>query len=577
MRLLPVLIACCICGCAPKQDAPKSCVLITLDTTNPDALDVYGDKRGLTPNLNRLASEGIVFEDARAVAPITIASHASMLTGLYPPRHGVRDNGYMSLPSSAETLAERAKDAGCRTGAFVAAGVLRELYGLNQGFDVYGESPAVSAHRGGVGDRIGTEVSAEAIEWLNGRDGEEPFFLWVHYFDPHAPYEAPAEFLKRAEGKPYLGEVAAMDAAIGPLLDRLRAEPDYEDFCVIVVADHGESGGKHGEATHGLFCYDATLKVPLIVRLPGQARARGRSTERVSIVDVFPTALEAMGLSVPESDGLSLVAGDITADRGVYFESYYGYLNYGWGHLAGWVGPGGQKYIHGPTPELYDTASDPEETSDLLVRNPFGIYKDSDGSLHEGGVVSAAREAMMRIAQAPALERTSSEEGAVSQEGMRGMGYAGSASVSVDLPEPASPSTLPSPAGNLDEHYAVWSALAQSDRGKVDLAIAGLQQVVAKNPRHSFAHSLLGEMLLEVKKPRKAIAVLSAMIELELDRPGLRRNLALAHAMLGEYKLALEHARAFEEFCPGDPQAAEFRRNIEKRQAELKSQRRGGN
>jgi predicted Zn-dependent protease len=184
---------------------------------------------------------------------------------------------------------------------------------------------------------------------------------------------------------------------------------------------------------------------------------------------------------------------------------------------------------------------------------------------------------MMRIAQAPALERTSSEAGAVSQEGMRGMGYAGSASVSVVLPEPASPSTLPTPAENLDEHYAVWAALAQSDRGKVDLAIAGLQQVVAKNPRHSFAHSLLGEMLLEAKKPRKAIAVLSAMIELELDRPGLRRNLALAHAMLGEFKQALEHARAFEEFCPGDPQAAEFRRAIEKRQAEGKGKRPGGN
>lgn len=546
-RVSLILSLCALCGCGPGLEQPRSCVLITLDTTNPKALDVYGLNRGLTPNLNRLAAEGIVFENARAVAPITIASHASMLTGLYPPRHGVRDNAYKALPQSAETLAERARDAGCRTGAFVAATVLRATYGLDQGFDTYGEAPAVSAKRGGVGDRTGAEVTADAIAWLDERESEQPFFLWAHYFDPHAPYEAPTEFVQRAEGKPYLAEVTFMDSALGPLLDRLRAEPDYDEFTILVVADHGESGGKHGEATHGLLCYDATLRVPLLVRLPQKARAGSRSTERVSVVDVFPTALEAMGLGVPTTDGLSLVPGTIDPNRGVYFECYYPFLNYGWGHLAGWAGSEG-KFINGPAPEFYDTSTDPDEQVNLVAQ--------------ASQAVARAREAMTRLANAPKLERSTDEQGAVTQEGMRGMGYAGSASVGAVLPEPASSSELPAPVQSLDEHYAVWTALAQADRNRKDLAMQGLQQVVDANPRNAFAHSLLGEMMLEVGQPRRAIRVLSAMIELDLDRPGLRRNLAMGHAMLGEFDAALEHVSAYEAFCPNDPQAAQFRHDI---------------
>ena len=247
-------------GCGGVPSPPDSLVLITLDTTRADALGFYDSEGAPTPNLERLAKRGVVFEEASTVAPITLPSHASMLTGLYPPRHGIRDNAYAALPASATTVAELARGRGMQTGAFVASAVLRPEFGLDQGFDVY-DAPdlpsGAEAHH--AAERGGGIVVQRACDWLANRDPERPFFLWVHLFEPHDPYEPPAPFGEKS-GHPYLGEVAYVDSLLSPLLESLsEIEALGTAVNYLVVADHGEGLGEHGERTHSFFLYQQVI------------------------------------------------------------------------------------------------------------------------------------------------------------------------------------------------------------------------------------------------------------------------------------------------------------------------------
>jgi len=506
-------------------------VLITLDTTNPEALDVYGSLRGLTPALSRFAQDAILYENARTVAPVTLPSHASMLTGLYPPRHGVRDNGYAALSDDARTVAEYASDAGYATGAFVAAAVLAAPYGLDQGFDHY-ESPTGDAqHMGGIVERAGIDVTSSAAAWLDEREPGRPVFLWAHYFDVHAPYLPPTSELERAGGDAYLGEVAVLDAAVGALLERLRQEPDFDEMLILIVADHGEGLGRHDEATHALFVYDSTLRVPMLLRLPGAERAGERSRELVSVVDVFPTLLAAMQLedAASEVDGRSLLD-PAAPDRGLYFESYYGYLNYGWSPLAGWIDADG-KYIHSAQPELYDPDSDRSESEDL--------YRPGD----ERAVrAQAAIEQLVRkSALAPGVDNLAD------QPDITALGYAGSATASIEVPHPLEQSDLPAPSARLDEHKRLWRALGLVDEGQREEAIAILTEITASNTRNARAHYSLGRLLVEVGRPGDALAPLYAILEQGFDHPNVRRSLVLAHGALGEFRKARRHGRWLEE------------------------------
>jgi len=539
------------CGADPAgvSDGPRlrSAVLITLDTTDPAALDPYAPGGRLTPELARFARESVVYERARSVAPLTTPAHASMLTGLYPPRHTVRDNGYLALPESADTLAERARAAGFATGAFVAAAVLGPEYGLQQGFERYDPAPRSGTHIGAVGERPAAAVTDAAERWLDGRPEDRPFFLWVHYFEPHMPYAPAAEFLERAGGDAYLGEVAAMDAAFGRLLARLRAEPGYADMAIVVVADHGESRNRHGEATHGLFAYDATLHVPLIVRYPGGRRAGERSAATTSIVDVFPTLLAAMGLSAPAGvDGVDLGAGDPPPERGVYFESYYAFLNYGWSPLAGWADASG-KYIHGTDPELFDAQDEAEE------RNLFAA---GDARAER------ARKGIAALAARPALERAAVGAGGASEAELRALGYAAAGSALADVPEPLAELDLPAPRANLDEHFKVWNALNLANARRLDPAIAELRDVLATNPRNAFALDRLAEFLMLAKRPREALEPLQALIEHGLERPTVRLRLAGVFAELGEYGRSLAHLDRYLELVPGDAAAQQLAQKL---------------
>lgn len=538
--LIPALLSALVgCGGGAQDDGRMPAVLITLDTTNPNALDVYGTDRELTPHLAGLAAEGVVYERARAVTPLTMPSHSSMLTGLYPVRHTVRDNAWLPLPASADTLAERATAAGFRTAAFLAASVLRRSYGLDQGFELYDEAPRAGARTGQLGERRARAVTDAALGWLDGRDGLEPYFLWVHYFDAHAPYDPPPPALARAEGRPYLGEVAFMDEQIGRLLERLRSEPDWERTMVLVVADHGEGAGRHGESTHGMLAYDSTLAVPMFVRFPGGGRAGERSQEVTSLVDVYPTMLAAMGLSVPPGiDGLDLGSGPVPPDRGVYFESYYGYLNYGWAPLSGWA-DSTSKYIHGSKPQLFAAEDSGEERDLFRVDDPR---------------VERARANIERLAERPRLERAEQELSVSSQDGLTELGYAGAASAEAPIPEPLEDSSLPAPREAMPEHYRSWEALAMADAGRLPQAIETLREITEGNPGNAFAHDRLGELLLRAGRAEEALVPLLAMVERGLERPNLRLNLTKAYAQLGRYEEALAEARRFNELSPNDPE-----------------------
>jgi len=358
-------------GCERARPAappgrPGSVVLITLDTARYDAFGFDGNRRVATPNLDRLAAEGRVFTFAHAHSVVTLPSHASILTGLYPYQHGVRDNQGFRLADSIPTAATMLKSRGFATGAFVGAFPLDSRFGLSRGFDVYDQQYPQGAHEYdfAVAERPAVEVVSAARRWRDGL-GARPFFLWVHLYDCHAPYRPPAPFDRTFADDPYLGEVSAVDAALAPLLSDLRR--DAPDSLVIVTADHGEALGDHGEKTHGLFAYESTLHVPLVLWRP-RTLTSGRDGLLARHVDLLPTIFDAIGAPLLAGlPGTSLLhppaeGAGVTSD----FEALSPWLERGWAPLRGAVGGNpNRKWIDLPVPELYDLSQDPEERRNL--------------------------------------------------------------------------------------------------------------------------------------------------------------------------------------------------------------------
>lgn len=514
-----------LAGC--DGDAPneaRNVILITLDTTRPDALACYGGYERATPNLARLAQESLVFDEARSVAPLTLPAHASMLTGLVPPRHGVRDNGIARLPAAAETLAERARAAGVDTAAFVSALVLDRGFGLDQGFETYDQPARPTAQTSShYVERNARETLAAATHWLDTRGPERRFFVWIHLFDAHVPYQPPPEFQALAGGDAYRGEVAWVDHELGGFLERLRERGVLDESLLIVVADHGESLGEHGEATHSAFCYDATLRVPLLVREPHARRGGERSSAPVSVVDIEPTAACALGLAPDANlDGLDLL-GAIPAERRVYCESYGGFLNYGWSPLAGVVGER-TKYLASSADEFYDLAHDPHEQTNRAAER-----RDD---------VAAARRALAAFLAKPALAPESIDASAESIAWLRNLGYAASGDAARALPSPLAPSDRPSPASRASELEPLLLANAALDAGRWEEADRLLAPLLASNPRNALAHDLAALAALQLGHFERARELCVARLELGPERADTRINLAVACERLGDVERA---------------------------------------
>ncbi|MEO8503173.1 MAG: sulfatase-like hydrolase/transferase [Acidobacteriota bacterium] len=500
----------------PAGAAAPDLVLITIDTLRADATGFGGNRRGTTPNLDRLAAAGRVFTDAHAHSVVTLPSHTNILTGLYPYQHGVRDNSGFKLPPTVETVATMLTRAGYATAAFVGAYPLDSQFGLARGFSVYDDHYPKGSRPDEfvMPERRGDEVVRLARAWWDKARGK-PRFLWIHLYDPHAPYSPPEPFATRFKDAPYLGDVASADAYLGPFLDSFLAGHEPPAL-VVVTADHGEALGEHGEETHGLFAYESTLKVPLL--LWGAGVIPGRDPRAARHVDIYPTLLAAAGIVSPAAQprpGLSLLAPAIVEPS--YFEALSTALNRGWAPLRG-ILRAGQKLIALPLPELYDLPRDPAETSNLVDRERRS---------------AAELRALLppESTWPPPRDRVPSEQSSA----LASLGYvAGSAGKTMNW----GPNDDPKRLVALD--HKIMQLIGLYTTGDLDRAVALGREVVAERPQMPLGHSLLAQALLQAHKESDALVVMEKARTSGVASEPLLRQLGLTLAETGRAREALE-------------------------------------
>ena len=517
---------------APRRDLPNQRVqhaalrgsnvlVVTIDTLRADRVGAYGGGR-LTPAIDRLAASGIRFSRAYSHVPLTLPAHTSIFTGLTPATHGVHDNGAAGVESHVPTLAERLRAAGYRTAAFVGAFVLDARFGLNRGFDVYDD------HIGGGGgpidfafaERPADRVTKIASDWILGPAIRQPpvpspWFAWVHLFDPHAPYHAP----EQRAADPYDNEVAFADAQLGLLLDRLRVAGQLDHTLIVVLADHGESLGEHGETTHGLFAYNATLHIPLVISMPSlEPQVVDAPTAQM---DVMPTILDLLGLDAPTTiEGRSLVhaiRGETMPARPIYFEALDAYLTRSWAPLTGVI-DGDWKYIDLPEAELYDLVNDPNEQRNVIAREP-----------QRAAALQQTVERWRPAGRAVARSSPSLDPDAAAR--LRALGYA-SVQVSPPIGRVFGVADDPKRLLDLDRRYT--QALTLTGARQYDEAVQLLQSVIAERPDFTLAYTNLASVLIESGRPRQAMAPLEAALRRGLSAPEIPARLGAAYLAAGE-------------------------------------------
>ncbi len=517
---------------APARPAGRDVVLITIDTLRADAPGFAGNRRSQTPVLDRLAAQGRVFTDAHAHNVVTLPSHTNILTGLYPFQHGVRDNSGFRLGATVPTLATVLHGAGFATGAFVGAFPLDSQFGLDRGFDVYDDRYPKGSNEAEfvMAERRGDEVVRLALAWWRAQKGK-PRFLWVHLYDPHASYEPPEPFASRFKDEPYLGEVAAADSFLAPLLGPFLNGTE-KPALVVVTADHGEALGDHGEQTHGLFTYEATLKVPLV--LWGRGVAPGRDARPARHVDIFPTVLQAAGIASPAPAGFrrpgrSLLAPAAAEGADSYFESLSATLNRGWAPLRGLL-RGGRKFIALPLPEVYDLPRDPREATNLI---------DRERAAARGVFAALPKES----AWPPRREDVRPED----EARFRSLGYiSGSAAARSSYGPEDDPKRL------IGLDTKVHEVIDLYMRGRLEPAIATARELVQARPSMALGHSLLAQSLLQAGRTREALEAMQKARSLGATSDSLLRQLGLTLAEVGRAGEAVEILRPLT--AAGDPQ-----------------------
>jgi len=542
--------------CAAAANAvPPNVILITLDTTRADRMGFLGSQRGLTPNLDALARQSVVFTRAYAHVPITTPSHATILTGTYPQFNHVNDFG-LFLRKDLPYLPEILHGQGYKTAAFVASVILDPLNGgapgFDRAFDAYdagfraaGRGEADSAPR----ERRGGDVVARALAWLNQNPGG-PFFLWVHLFDPHIPYDPPEPFKSRYASQPYDGEIAYTDSVVGKLLDELRARKLYDGALIAVMADHGEALGEHGESTHGVFLYDETIRVPLLFKLPGEGLAK-RVDVRAGLVDVMPTILDVVGLPVPKAvQGESLVAlmkpaeGSTSAakkaaatvpDRPAYAENDYPQRAFGWSSIRA-LRTGKYLFVDAPRKELYDQLTDPQAKHNL----------SSSGSVVTQ-TLTAQLDAFRRKTSSSA-QATEVEANPQREQQLAALGYVASGNVGGGT---RGQQTGPDPKDKIEIANQLQDALVAADDGRYEAAIALLEQVLAKDPNIAIAYRVLGTALVSQKNYSDALPALRKAVELHPDSTTNHYELGLVLFDKGDFEGAKTELEAAIARSPG--------------------------
>lgn len=499
-------------------------VLISIDTLRSDRLPAWSGRSDLaTPAIDRLVRDGLLFERAFAEAPLTLPSHASLLTGLLPPAHGVRDNiGFTVDAARTPLLQQRLRDLGYATGAAVSAEVLAKRTGIATGFDLY-DAPAASAAAGpgrpGVNrsaERPGGETVDAALRFLDGV-GERPFFLFLHLYEPHAPYRPPTVMQARYPD-PYDGEIAAADDLVGRLLAELDRRGIYDRALVVLLSDHGEGLGDHGEDEHGLLLYREAIQVPLVAKLPGGSRAGERIRRNVGLIDVAPTVLA--WLQVPgagELPGISLLdTGVPVADRAIYSETMYPLIHFGWSDLASIVS-GDRHLIEGLRPELFDLASDPSERIDLASA--------------ERRPLAAMRRALS------ATDRTLQPPAPVDAETIAALGALGY--LGTTAPEGAR-TALVDPRDKIREIAPVLRGLRLYHEGDYTAAIAVLAPATERNEGSTLAWQYLGASYDALGRKDEALAAYRQGMALAGSPSYLAETAALRLLELGRPQAAAD-------------------------------------
>lgn len=489
-------------------------LLVSIDTLRADHVGAYGESGALTPTIDGLAKDGLRFDRTYAHVPLTLPSHASLLTAAYPTRNGVRDNGAFKLDGHRATLATVLKHAGYRTGAFLGAFVLDARFGLNHGFDVYDDRMLGTGAEQEMSERRADSVVAPAADWILAQHLAPrpthlaPWFAWVHLYDPHAPYAPPEPYASQYASEPYDGEIAYADAALGRFLGRLRAAGALTNTLVVVLSDHGESLGEHGERTHGLFAYDATLRVPLVMYAPAAIRP-GVVHDPMRLVDVAPTILDLVSApALEDADGRTVrpfIAGERPfEDPGSYFEALDANLTRDWAPLRGIV-RGFSKLIDLPEPELYDLASDPGEQHNLYARQPERARQ--------------LEAELDRISNAKSAAVPTAPVSADAEARLRSLGYVVPSGTRPPRRYTAAddPKRLVHLNAALDEAAAMWA------RGDRTQAIETLRGVIRERPTLTIAYDRLAFMLRATGRVSDAVALLDQNARAgRADRPSLR-------------------------------------------------------
>jgi choline-sulfatase len=544
--LLPVLAA----PPRPQPARPPNILLITLDTTRADRMGFLGSKRGLTPALDAFARTATVFTRAYAQAPVTTVSHATLLTGSYPAGHRVNDFG-APLPAAVPYLPQLLRDAGYRTAAFVGSLILDPRNGtapgFDRGFDVYDAGfrlrrPGDDRYRSV--ERRGDEVVTRALAWSRQAASEHASFLWVHLFDPHDPYDPPADLKARFTASPYDGEIAAVDRLVGRLLQ--SASPNT---IIVVAADHGESLGDHGEETHGVFLYDAVLHVPLVIRVPGTG-AGTRIDTHVRLADVAPTLLEAAGLPIPRAmQGETLMPlvrqkpvvpkprggdGGPSSDRPVYAETEYPRRAFGWSPLAAWRN---DRFllVRAPKPELYDLVADPGAMNNLAATRPRVL----------DGMSAELRDFIVRSTEpaSPKPDAVRPGEGGELAKRLASLGYISGGN---------SPNrTGVDPKDRIAIANALHQAVVAVEDGAFQKAIPLLEKVTASEPDIPLAQLQLGIARVRTKQHARAIAPLTRLVSLDPDQLFGQYELGIALYETGDLQGAARHLAIVAGKMPG--------------------------
>jgi arylsulfatase A-like enzyme/thioredoxin-like negative regulator of GroEL len=510
-------------GIGAPQTGPV--IIVSIDTVRADHLPLYGAAGPETPNIDALARDAIVFENAYSHVPLTLPSHTTILTGLLPEDSGVRNNlGYRFDSAAHPSLPTLLKAKGYATGAAVSAYVLRGATGLASAFDDYDDHIDRSSEGGAMGElqRSGDETVAAAIRWIDAKR-DQPFFFLLHLFEPHAPYTAPEPFKSRYSASPYDGEIAAADAYVGRFFSALKRSGNYDRATIILLSDHGEGLGDHGEAQHGIFLYREAIHVPLLLKLPGGEMKGIRVKEPVQLTDILPTVAEIAGLKVPEkARGVSLIEiarGRAPQDRRIFSETMYPRIHLGWSDLASLV-DSHHHYIDSPRPELYDVTTDVKEKQNILA-NQRRIYASMRNDL----------QVHPRRLELPS--KVDPEEAAK----LAALGYLGSTSSAT------ADGNLPDPKDGIADLQSIGQATNLVNQGKYAQAVLILREVLAHNASFADAWTLLAKALDGMGRPEEAIEAYKKTMEAApMLAPGTAMSMAELYMRLGRPDDAIRHA-----------------------------------